>query len=92
MLAAETQLLAERDESGDDEHELDDGVPRALVRHPTGNEGREADGDGGQREQQPLPAREVERQIVEDVPELAGNGRLDGRCLPGVGGCSGQRE
>src|SRR3989440_11763310 len=56
MLAAQAQLLAERDESGDDEHELGDGVPGAFVRDPAGDETGEGCGGGGERKQKPRPA------------------------------------
>src|SRR2546423_4811875 len=73
MLAAQAQLLAERDKSGDEEHQLGGGVARSLIRDSAGSERRENDGSGGQRDQQPRPAGELERQVVEDIAGLAGN-------------------
>src|SRR2546423_6334406 len=52
MLAAQAQLLAQRDESGDDENELGDGVPRALVRDRAGDETGEGCGGGGKCERE----------------------------------------
>src|SRR5581483_10054019 len=80
MLAAEPEPLSEREEAGGDEDELRGSVARPLVRHPAREERRRRGRGGGQREEEPGTSRQADREVVEDVAGLAGNGRLDSRC------------